>query len=113
MNIDMHGHLIVPGILRSDTRPEAWRPEITRQPNGWQMIRNNRFVNGPIPREVIELPRIIEHLDRVQVDVMVASPRLFSSTGTGRTHCAAGLSHPERRPGFGREQLPTRLVGMA
>ena len=77
MNIDMHGHLIVPGILRSDTHPEAWRPEITRQPNGWQMIRNNRFVNGPIPREVIELPRIIEHLDRVQVDVMVASPPPF------------------------------------
>jgi aminocarboxymuconate-semialdehyde decarboxylase len=77
MNIDTHGHIIVPGILRSQSRPDSWRPEVTRQPNGWQLVRNDRFVNGPVPRELMDLPRIIEHLDAVKVDVMVVSPPPF------------------------------------
>jgi aminocarboxymuconate-semialdehyde decarboxylase len=50
---------------------------ITREPNGWQIVRNDRFVNGPIPKEILELPKIIENLDATKVDVMAVSPAPF------------------------------------
>lgn len=56
MNMDTHGHVVVPEILRSEAHPESWRPVITREPNGWQIVRNDRFVNGPIPKEILEWP---------------------------------------------------------
>lgn len=74
MNIDTHGHIIVPEILRSELHPERWRPEVTRLPDGSQMVGNDRFVNGPVPKELVDLPRVVEHLDAVKVDVMVVSP---------------------------------------
>ncbi|RPJ37331.1 MAG: amidohydrolase [Planctomycetaceae bacterium] len=77
MNIDSHGHLIVPEILRTERHDEAWRPVVTRQPNGWQMVSNDRFANGPVPREIVDPERILAHMDAVNVDVMVASPPPF------------------------------------
>ena len=77
MNIDTHGHVVVPEILRSEAYPESWRPVITREPNGWQIVRNDRFVNGPIPKEILEWPKIIENLDATKVDIMAVSPAPF------------------------------------
>lgn len=77
MNIDMHGHVVVREILRSDEHPESWRPVITREPNGWQMISNDRFVNGPVPREILEWPAIMDNLDATKVDIMAVSPAPF------------------------------------
>lgn len=77
MNIDTHGHVVVPEILRSEAHPESWRPVITREPNGWQIVRNDRFVNGPIPKEILEWPQIIENLDATKVDIMAVSPAPF------------------------------------
>jgi aminocarboxymuconate-semialdehyde decarboxylase len=77
VNIDTHGHIIVPQILRSEAHSESWRPQITHRPDGGQMISNNRFVNGPVLREFVNLPRIIEHMDAVKVDVMAISPPPF------------------------------------
>ena len=77
MNIDMHGHVVVSEILRSDSHPESWRPVITREPNGWQIVRNDRFVNGPVPKEILEWPKIIQNLDATKVDIMAVSPAPF------------------------------------
>jgi aminocarboxymuconate-semialdehyde decarboxylase len=77
VNIDTHGHVVVPEILRSEAHPESWRPVITREPNGWQVVRNDRFVNGPIPKEILEWPQIIENLDATKVDIMAVSPAPF------------------------------------
>lgn len=114
MNIDTHGHIIVPEILRSESHPEGWRPEVARLPDGSQMVSNDRFVNGPVPRELIDLPRIIEHLDRVDVDIMVVSPPPFlffwyldGPTGLEACHvqnsgiAGAAARYPERFVGMG------------
>lgn len=77
MNIDMHGHVVVREILRSDKHPESWRPVITREPNGWQVVSNDRFRNGPIPKEIVEWPAIIANLDATKVDIMAVSPAPF------------------------------------
>lgn len=77
MNIDMHGHIIVPGILRSSASDASWRPETTRLAQGGLMVTNDRFRNGPILKEIIRVPRIIEHMDATKVDLMVASPPPF------------------------------------
>jgi aminocarboxymuconate-semialdehyde decarboxylase len=77
MNVDVHGHVVVPEILRSASHPETWRPEITRQPNGWQMVGNDRFLNGPIPKEIMDWPEIIQNLDATKVDLMAVSPAPF------------------------------------
>jgi len=77
MNIDTHGHIIVPGILRSSANDASWRPETTRLAREGLMVSNDRFENGPILKEIIQVPRIIEHMDATKVDLMVASPPPF------------------------------------
>lgn len=77
MNIDTHGHVVVREILRSDGHQESWRPVITRDAKGWQMVHNDRFVNGPVPKEISEWPKIIENLDATKVDIMGVSPAPF------------------------------------
>jgi aminocarboxymuconate-semialdehyde decarboxylase len=77
MNIDIHGHVVVREILHSDAHPQSWRPVISRAPNGWQMVHLDHIVDGPIPREITEWPKIIENLDAVHVDVMAVSPAPF------------------------------------
>lgn len=124
MNIDMHGHVAVREILRSDAHPERWRPVVTREPNGWQMVRNERFVNGPIPREIVEWPTIIENLDAARIDVMAVSPAPFLlfyylPGPTGHDACwvqndaiaRAVADYPTRLVGLGT--VPLQDVGLA
>jgi len=77
MNIDVHGHVVVEEILRTPENDEPWRPIVTRQPSGWQMVSNDWFTNGPVPREIVDWPRIIETLDATKVDMMAVSPAPF------------------------------------
>lgn len=77
MNIDVHGHVVVKEILRADAHPEGWRPEVIRDSAGRVFVRNEYFVNGPIPKEIVEWPKIIENLDATQVDIMAVSPSPF------------------------------------
>jgi aminocarboxymuconate-semialdehyde decarboxylase len=77
LNIDVHGHVVVQEILRSEAHPEGWRPEVVRDSAGRVFVRNDYFVNGPIPKEIVEWPKIIENLDATQVDVMAVSPSPF------------------------------------
>ncbi|MEJ2555492.1 MAG: amidohydrolase family protein [Anaerolineae bacterium] len=124
MNIDTHGHIIVPQIMRSRAHPESWRPEITRHPGGGQIVSNDRFANGPVPRELVDLPRIIEHMDAVKVDVMVISPPPFLflwylDGSTGLEACRlqndglaeAAAKHPKRFVGMG--VLPLQAIDLA
>jgi aminocarboxymuconate-semialdehyde decarboxylase len=41
------------------------------------MVGNDRFLNGPIPKEIMEWPEIIKNLDATKVDVMAVSPAPF------------------------------------
>jgi aminocarboxymuconate-semialdehyde decarboxylase len=124
VNIDTHGHIIVPQIMRSRAHPESWRPEITRHPGGGQIVSNDRFANGPVPRELVDLPRIIEHMDAVKVDVMVISPPPFLflwylDGSTGLEACRlqndglaeAAAKHPKRFVGMG--VLPLQAIDLA
>ncbi len=114
MNIDVHGHVVVKEIQRSATHRESWRPEVTRQANGWQMLRGDGYVNGPIPAEIVEWPGIIERLDATGVDLMAVSPAPFLffynlEPQVGLTACriqndaiaAAVAAHPSRLAGLG------------
>ncbi len=74
MNIDVHGHIVVEEILRSSSHDESWRPEISRQANGWQTVRTDRVSEGPIPKEIVSWPEVIENLDATGIDLMAVSP---------------------------------------
>lgn len=124
MNIDMHGHVVVREILRSDAHPESWRPVITRAPNGWQVVSNDRFVNGPIPKEILEWPAIIKNLDATKVDIMAVSPAPFLffyylDGPTGYDACQtqndaivqAVAEYPDRLVGLGI--VPLQDIGLA
>jgi aminocarboxymuconate-semialdehyde decarboxylase len=74
VNIDVHGHIVVEEILKSDSQHESWRPDVWRQPDGRQIWRVNGVVDGPIPKELVGWPRVIENLDATKVDVMAVSP---------------------------------------
>ena len=74
MNIDVHGHIVVEEILRSAGHDESWRPEISRGADGRQTLLINGMKDGPLPKEAMDLPKIIENLDATKVDLMAVSP---------------------------------------
>jgi aminocarboxymuconate-semialdehyde decarboxylase len=124
VNIDVHGHIVVEEILRSAAPDETWRPEITLEPNGWQMLRANGGQDGPIPHDIVDLPRIIETLDATDVDLMALSPSpscfFYHLDGeTGLTACriqndaiaAAVDRYPTRFAGLG--VVPLQDVDLA
>lgn len=113
VNVDVHGHVVVQEILRAPSHPESWRPEITREPNGWQLVSNDRFADGPLPKEVTEWPRIIQNMDATKVDVMAISPLsfllLYSLDGpTGYSACQ--IQNDAMSEAVAR--YPDRLVGL-
>ncbi len=113
MNIDIHGHVVVPEILRSQSQPEGWRPEVVREPNGWQVVRNDHFVNGPIPKEIVDWPEIIKNLDATKVDVMCVSPApflMFDYLDGATAHDACQVQNDAIAEAVAR--YPDRLVGM-
>ncbi len=112
-SIDVHGHIVVEEILRSPAHDESWRPEISRQANGWQMMRTNGANEGPIPKEIVEWPAVIENLDATKVDLMAVSPApplfLYHLDGkTGRYACQV----QNDAIAAAVEQYPTRLAGL-
>ncbi len=113
MNIDVHGHVVVKEILRSDAHPEEWRPEVVQDSAGRVFVRNKYFLNGPIPKEIVEWPRIIENLDATRVDMMAVSPSPFLFFYY--LDPAAGLSACQVQNDAIAEaaaRYPGRLVGM-
>ena len=114
MNIDVHGHIVVEEILRSASHDDSWRPEISRLTDGRQMIRSNGKNEGPVPKEAVDWPTVIENLDATKVDLMAVSPAppcfLYHLDGkTGLNACqvqndaiAAAVA-----------EYPTRLAGLA
>lgn len=75
--IDTHAHIVVPEIT-TNQGSEPWRPEVIQTPDG-QFIQNNRFRNGPTPREILDVAKIIEDMDEMRIDIMALSvpPFLF------------------------------------
>jgi aminocarboxymuconate-semialdehyde decarboxylase len=124
VNIDVHGHIVVEEILRSDAHDESWRPEITRQADGQQMMRVGAKNEGPIPKEVTDWPTVIENLDATAVDVMAVSPappcflyHLDGKTGLMTSQiqndaiAAAVATYPTRLVGLGT--LPMQDLDLA
>lgn len=73
MVIDLHAHIIVPGILREAAPDEAWRPSVFWQ-DGRQIID---FAGKPIRsavREFVQIERILEEQARSGVDHVVLAP---------------------------------------
>lgn len=113
MKVDMHGHVVVREIVRSDAHSEGWRPLVSRVDGGWQLVRNERFTNGPIPREIVDWPKIIENLDAAGVDVMAVCPAPFLlfyylPGPTGREACRVQNDAIARAVA----EYPRRLVGL-
>jgi len=124
VNIDVHGHIVVEEILRSASHDESWRAEISRQSDGWQMLRTNGANEGPIPKEIVDWPKVIENLDATNVDLMAVSPApplfLYHLDGkTGLNACqvqndaiaAAVAQYPKRLAGLG--VVPMQDVDLA
>lgn len=113
MNIDVHGHIVVEEILRSSSHDESWRPEISRQADGRQMLRTNGMNEGPIPKEAVDWPRVIENLDATKVDLMAVSPvpPLFLYHLDGKTGLHACQVQNDAIAGA-VARYPTRLAGL-
>ncbi len=118
MNIDVHGHIVVKELLKSPEQMESWRYELITASGGGKLLRSERRTNGPIPREPVELPKIIEHLDATRVDVMAVSVspthmyyELDDRTGLSTSRvvndaiAAAVAAYPKRFVGLGNLPL--------
>jgi aminocarboxymuconate-semialdehyde decarboxylase len=124
VNIDVHGHIVVEEILRSSAHDDSWRPEISRLPDGRQMMRSNGKNEGPITHEAVDWPTVIEHLDATNVDLMAVSPvppcflyhldgktGLLASQVQNDAIAAAVATYPTRLAGLGT--LPMQDVDLA
>ena len=114
MNIDVHGHIVVEEILRSAGHEESWRPEISRQTDGRQMLRIDGANEGPIPNEAVDWPTVIENLDATKIDLMAVSPSptMFFYHLDGKTGLySSQVQNDAIAAAVAR--YPTRLTGLA
>jgi aminocarboxymuconate-semialdehyde decarboxylase len=73
MNIDIHAHIIVPEITRSQAPDEAWRPEVAWQ-NGKQSVDfNGKQINSTL-RDFVDIGTILVEQEKADVDVVLLSP---------------------------------------
>jgi aminocarboxymuconate-semialdehyde decarboxylase len=114
VNIDVHGHIVVEEILRSSSHDDSWRPEISRLADGRQMILSNGKNEGPVPKEAVDWPTVIENLDATNVDLMAVSPAppcfLYHLDGKTGLH-ACEVQNDAIAAAVAR--YPTRLAGLA
>jgi aminocarboxymuconate-semialdehyde decarboxylase len=72
--IDLHGHVIVPEILRDAAPDEAWRPRVWRDEAGDQVVEvGGREVRSAV-REWVDADRILADQDAAGTDMIVLSP---------------------------------------
>lgn len=73
MNVDVHGHVIVPEITREAGGDEAWRPSVSWE-DGAQVVRyRGREIRSAL-REFVHVDGILEQAAREEVDHVVLSP---------------------------------------
>lgn len=73
MVIDVHAHIIVPGVLREAAPDDTWRPAVTWQ-GGQQVIDFGGKQLRSAVREFVQVERILEEQDKAGVDRIVLSP---------------------------------------
>jgi aminocarboxymuconate-semialdehyde decarboxylase len=77
------------------------------------MVGNDRFLNGPIPKEIVEWPEIIANLDATKVDIMSVSPApflMFDYLDGPTAYDACQIQNDAIAQAVAR--YPDRLVGM-
>jgi aminocarboxymuconate-semialdehyde decarboxylase len=77
------------------------------------MVGNDRFLNGPIPKEIVSWPEIITNLDATKVDVMSVSPApflMFDYLDGPTAYDACQIQNDAIAQAVAR--YPDRLVGM-
>jgi len=73
VNIDIHAHIIVPEITRSQAPGEAWRPEVAWQ-NGQQSVDyNGKQINSTL-RDFVNIEAIMAEHAKAGVDMVLLSP---------------------------------------
>lgn len=67
--VDIHGHFIIPELLKAEGRTEAWRYELSHDSTGRVSVRRG---NDTVPchYEPMDLQRIVENMDMLRVGVM-------------------------------------------
>lgn len=73
MTVDIHTHVIVPGIIRDAAPEEAWRPRLFWE-GGRQVVEVDGRRTTAVPREFVAIERILESQDAAGVDRVVVSP---------------------------------------
>lgn len=124
MNIDVHGHIAVEPLLRSSQHPEHWRYAPVETSTGRMLQRGDGKNSIPALHEPIDLPKVIDHLDAVRVDLMAVSiipPLMFyeldeesggMASRLGNEGIAAAVAaYPGRLVGLG--SLPMQNVDLA
>ena len=114
VDIDVHGHIVVEEILRSSSHDERLAgPRSVVEADGRQMMRTNGMNEGPIPKEAVDWPRVIENLDATKVDLMAVSPvpPLFLYHLDGKTGLYACQVQNDAIAGA-VSRYPTRLAGL-
>jgi aminocarboxymuconate-semialdehyde decarboxylase len=83
--IDLHGHVIVPEILRDAGPDEAWRPRVWRDEAGAQVVEvGGREVRSAV-REWVDADRILADQDAAGTDMIVLSPLVTLLAHEGET----------------------------
>jgi aminocarboxymuconate-semialdehyde decarboxylase len=121
--VDIHGHYVIPALLKGVMGTEGWRYERDVDTDGTIMLRRGSD-NVPCFYEPIDLERIIENMDKLGISVMAINVAPFqmgyeldAATGAeiariaNDTLAEACATHPTRLVGMGT--LPLQDVAAA
>ena len=121
--VDIHGHYVIPALLKSEGATEDWRYEAGIDQKGNVVLRRGSD-NVPCFYEPIDLEQIVENMDLLGIGTMAINVAPFQmgydldpSTGTevariaNNTLAEACAAYPERFVGMGT--LPMQDVPAA
>ena len=74
--VDIHGHYVIPALLKGEMGTEKWRYEQDVDDDGKVVLRRGSD-NVPCFYEPIDLKRIIENMDKLGIAVMAINVAPF------------------------------------